>query len=72
MERKHFPLMAHYFFLDSLYYANTANRDGAHANALAITRQYLEAMSVIELGLCRHRDRESMLGPVDVQDSHLS
>lgn len=62
VEKKHFPIMAHYFFLDSLYYANTANRDGAHANALAITRQCLEAMSVIELGMCRHPDREDLLG----------
>lgn len=62
VEKKYFPIMAHYFFLDSLYYANTANRDGAHANALAITRQCLEAMSVIELGMCRHPDREDILG----------
>ena len=47
-----FPIQAHWFLLDSLYLANIANRDGMHANALAITRQCLESISIIELGLC--------------------
>ena len=61
VQHKQFPLMAHWFFLDSLFYANTANRDGAHANALSITRQCIETMSVMELGMCRHPEREDML-----------
>ena len=56
-----FPQMAHWFFLDSISYANSANRDGLHANSLAITRQCVETISVIELGLCRHPDREDIL-----------
>ncbi|MBI5313050.1 MAG: hypothetical protein HZB28_08010 [Methylocystis sp.] len=46
------PAQAHWFLLDSLLLANRANREGMHANALAITRQCIEAISVIELGLC--------------------
>ncbi|MCS5603864.1 MAG: hypothetical protein NZ734_16880, partial [Paracoccus sp.] len=61
VQHKNSPMMAHWFFLDSLYYANTANRDGAHANALSITRQCIESMSVMEMGLCRHPEREVML-----------
>jgi len=48
---KQFPLSALWFFLDSMLLANQANREGMHANALVLTRQCLEAMSVIELGL---------------------
>lgn len=45
------PMQAHWFILDSLLLANEANRQGMHANALSLTRQCLEAISVIELGL---------------------
>lgn len=45
------PLQAFWFLADSLYLANRANREGMHANALSITRQCLEAISIIELGL---------------------
>lgn len=45
------PMQAHWFLLDSMYLANIANREGMHANALAITRQCLESISIIELGL---------------------
>ena len=40
---------AHWFLLDSLLLANQANREGMHANALALTRQCVEAIGVIEL-----------------------
>lgn len=53
--------LAHWFTLDSLLLANQANRDGMHANALALTRQCLEAMGVIELGICGHPDAEATL-----------
>lgn len=46
------PSQAFWFLRNSLYIANQANRLGMHANALSITRQCLEALSVIELGLC--------------------
>ena len=55
------PQKAHWFLLDSLLLANQANRDGMHANALALTRQCVEAMSVLELGICGHMDAESAL-----------
>ncbi len=45
------PMQAHWFVLDSLLVANRANKEGMHANALALTRQCIEAISVIELGL---------------------
>jgi hypothetical protein len=41
--------------------ANRANRDGMHANALSITRQCLEAISVIELGLAQSSDASPLL-----------
>ena len=55
------PQKAHWFLLDSLFLANQANREGMHANALSLTRQCVEAMSVVELGLCGHKDAESIL-----------
>jgi hypothetical protein len=55
------PTLAHWFMLDSLLLANKANRDGMHANALSLTRQCVEALGVIELGICGHKDSESIL-----------
>lgn len=55
------PMLAHWFMLDSLLLANRANREGMHANALSLTRQCLEALTVIELGICRHAEAEAML-----------
>jgi hypothetical protein len=46
------PSLAHWFMADSLLLANRANREGMHANALALTRQCIEAVGVIELN-CR-------------------
>jgi hypothetical protein len=61
LQVKFAPTLAHWFVLDSLYLANDANRAGMHANALALTRQCIEAFSVIELGICDHADAASML-----------
>ena len=55
------PMLAHFFMLDTLLLANQANRDGMHANALALTRQCVEAISIIELGVCGHPDAQSVL-----------
>lgn len=55
------PRLAHWFILDTLLLANQANRDGMHANALALTRQCVEAIGVVELGVCGHPDAEAML-----------
>lgn len=55
------PMMAHWFVLDTLLLANQANRDGMHANALALTRQCVEAIGIIEVGLCGHPDAEATL-----------
>lgn len=57
----HTPLLAHWFMLDTMLLANQANRAGMHANALALTRQCVEAISVIELGICGHPSVVSML-----------
>jgi hypothetical protein len=61
LQVKFAPTLAHWFVLDSLYLASDANRAGMHANALALTRQCIEAFSVIELGICGHADAEAML-----------
>jgi hypothetical protein len=58
---KSLPTQAHWFALDSLLLANRANREGMHANALALIRQCIEAISVIEVGLCGHPDSETVL-----------
>lgn len=55
------PMLAHWFMLDSLLLANRANREGMHANALSLTRQCLESLTVIELGICRHPEAEAVL-----------
>ncbi|WP_342239376.1 hypothetical protein [Inquilinus sp. OTU3971] len=55
------PMLAHWFLLDSMLLANRANRDGMHANALALTRQCVEAISIIELGICGHHEAEAKL-----------
>lgn len=55
------PMLAHWFVLDTLLLANRANRDGMHANALALTRQCVEAIGVIELGVCGHPQAEETL-----------
>lgn len=61
LQVKSAPMLAHWFILDTLLLANQANRDGMHANALALTRQCVEAIGVIELGMCRHPDAEAVL-----------
>jgi hypothetical protein len=55
------PMQAYWFYVTSLGVANDANRVGMHANALAMTRFCIECLSLIELGLCRETDRESIL-----------
>lgn len=55
------PMLAHWFFLDSLLLANQANREGMHANALSLTRQCVEALGVMELGLCGHAKADDIL-----------
>ena len=61
LQVKSSPTLAHWFILDTLFLANQANREGMHANALALTRQCIEAISVVELGICNHPDAETML-----------
>ena len=62
------PRLAHWFMLDSLLLANRANREGMHANALSLTRQCLESLSVIELGMCGHAESEATLMKWDRDD----
>lgn len=61
-------MLAHWFVLDTMLLANQANRDGMHANALALTRQCVEAISVIELGICGHPEAEAVLLKWDADD----
>lgn len=65
LQVKSAPMLAHWFMLDSLLLANQANRDGMHANALALTRQCIEAVGVIELGICGHANAEAVLAQWD-------
>ncbi len=62
---RNIPILAHWFMLDSLFLANQANREGMHANALSLTRQCLESLNVIELGICCHPEAESILSRWD-------
>ncbi len=55
------PMLAHWFILDTLLLANRANREGMHANALSLTRQCVEAIGVLELGICGHPEAETIL-----------
>lgn len=68
LQVKSAPLMAFWFFLDSVRIANQANRDGMHANALIATRQCLEALSVIEIGLSPKEEAAMVLGRWDQDD----
>ena len=61
LQVKSAPTLAHWFMSDTLLLANKANREGMHANALALIRQCVEAIGVIELGTCGHPDAEAML-----------
>ena len=61
LQVKSAAMLAHWFVLDTLLLANQANRDRMHANALALTRQCVEAIGVIELGICGHPYAEAML-----------
>ncbi|XBS69161.1 hypothetical protein ABK905_22255 [Acerihabitans sp. KWT182] len=61
LQIKNSPILAHWFVLDTLFLANRANRDGMHANALALTRQCVEAISIIELGICGHPEANLVL-----------
>jgi len=62
LQLRFLPMQAHWFVLDSLLLANRANREGMHANALALTRQSLEAISVVELGIVSHDTASEVLG----------
>jgi len=61
LQVRYAPLLAHWFMSDSLLIANRSNRDGMHANAIVSLRQCVEAISVIELGICGHAEAESIL-----------
>jgi hypothetical protein len=62
LQLQYLPMQAHWFFRDSILMANEANRKGSHANALALTRQCIETISIMELGLSRHHRRNEILG----------
>lgn len=55
------PMQALWFVGNSLSLANEANREGMHANALSLTRQCVEAIGIIELGVCGHPEAEAKL-----------
>ena len=55
------PRQAFWFLVNSMQLANRANRERMHANALSITRQCLEAISVLELGLAQTAGAASLL-----------
>lgn len=55
------PQEAVYFFVHAMQIAYEANKAGIHANALSQTRYCIEALTIIELGMCRTNGREGML-----------
>lgn len=55
------PGQAFWFLANSMQLANRANRQGMHANALSITRQCLEAISIVELGLAKTAEASNLL-----------
>ncbi len=55
------PQEAVYFFVHSMQIAYEANKAGVHANALSQTRYCVEALTIIELGICRKNGREAIL-----------
>jgi hypothetical protein len=61
MQVRFAPRQAFCFLANSMLLANRANREGMHANALAITRQCLEAISVLELGLVQSGQATNLL-----------
>jgi hypothetical protein len=61
IEVRHEPLQAFWHLSNVLYVANVANREGMHATALSLTRQCVECISVIELGLCNHPEAVGLL-----------
>jgi hypothetical protein len=56
-----FPEQAFWFLSNTLLIANQANRKGMHANALAITRLCVEAITIVELGLVGTPDAANLL-----------
>ena len=61
LQVKNSPMLAYWFMHDALFLADVANRGGMHANALALTRQCIEAIGVVELGICGHTGAEAAL-----------
>ena len=61
MQTKYSPLLAYWFMCDSFYLACEVNQKGMHANALALTRQSIEALGVVELGICKKEGAEETL-----------
>lgn len=55
------PQEAVHFFMHSMKIAYEANKAGIHANALSQTRYCIEALAIIELGICRKNGREAIL-----------
>ena len=55
------PQEAVYFFIHSLQIAQDTNKAGIHANSLAQTRYCIEALSIMELGICKNPKREEVL-----------
>lgn len=55
------PMLAYWFLMDALELSDHANRRGMHAPALAIIRQCVESLSIVELGLCGHGGAEQPL-----------
>lgn len=61
LEVQFLPAQAHWFILDTLLLSNRANREGMHANALSLTRQCLEAVSILELGGSAHPEAVDLM-----------
>lgn len=55
------PGEAFRFLIYLLGYSDDANRQGRHSVSIALLRQCVEAISIMELGIIRHADRSQQL-----------
>ena len=61
LPRSLLPVHALRFLIYTLAYSDDANRAGRHAISMALLRQSIESMSIVELGIVRHIDRAQQL-----------
>jgi hypothetical protein len=61
LQLRSIPGEAFRFLIYVLGYSDEANRQGRHSISMALLRQCVEAIAIMELGLVRHADRSNQL-----------